>query len=501
MKPLVECVPNFSEGRDRRVIAEIVAALRSVPEVQLLDLHSDPDHNRSVATLVGPPAAVQEAAFRAIARAAELIDMDGQQGEHPRLGATDVVPFIPVRGVTMEECVALAHGLGQRVGAELGLPVYFYERAALRPERERLENVRRGEYEGLKVEIATIPGRSPDAGPAEVGKAGAVIIGARDFLIAFNVYLDTPEVEIAHRIARAVRHSSGGYRYVKALGMLVAGQAQVSMNLTHYRRTPIHRVVESIRREAARYGARITHTELVGLVPEAALVDAARWYLQLERFEPEQLLERRLETERAAAPFGYLDALAAARPTPGGGATAALAGALGAALAEMVGRVTQGRPDSEGQEVTLAAWIDEAEALRTTLTARVDEDSTAYEAVLAAYALPRETEEQQKARTGAIERALEGASDVPLATARDALRALELTAQLTEEGYRNAVTDAATGAWLAQAAVQSAALAVRANVAQMRGEGAQSRLRELESLTTRAERLIARAHAAALKRL
>ncbi len=292
---LVECVPNFSEGRRQEVIDAIVAAIKSVPQVWILDVESDADHNRSVVTCVGTPESALEAMFRAIAKAAELIDLNKHQGEHPRIGATDVVPFVPLRGVTMEECVNLARELGARVGEELHIPVYLYEAAATRPERENLANIRKGEYEGLKEAIKTDPSRIPDFGPRELGPAGATVIGAREFLIAFNVYLNTDNVQIAKRIARAVRHSSGGLRYVKALGMLVGGQAQVSMNLTNFKKTPIFRVVELIRREAARYGCTITHTELVGLTPLKAMLDVAKWYLQLDKFDESQVLERRLE--------------------------------------------------------------------------------------------------------------------------------------------------------------------------------------------------------------
>ncbi len=292
---LVECVPNFSEGRRQEVIDQIVETIAHVPGVWILDVESDKDHNRSVVTCVGEPEAALEAMFRAIARAAELINLDEHRGEHPRIGATDVVPFVPLRGVTMEEAVALARRLGKRVGEELGIPVYLYEAAATRPDRENLANIRRGEYEGLKEAIKNDPDRAPDFGPRELGPAGATVIGAREFLIAFNVYLNTDDVKVAKRIARAVRHSSGGLRYVKALGMLVGGQAQVSMNLTNFKKTPIFRVVELIRREAARYGCTITHTELVGLTPLRAMLDAAQWYLQLDEFSEDQILERRLE--------------------------------------------------------------------------------------------------------------------------------------------------------------------------------------------------------------
>lgn len=292
---LVECVPNFSEGRRQEVIDAIAAAIRSVPQVWILDVESDADHNRSVITCVGEPEAALEAMFRAIQKAAELIDLNQHEGEHPRIGATDVVPFVPLRGVTMDDCVELARRLGRRVGEELGIPVYLYEAAATRPDRENLANIRRGEYEGLKEAIKTDPNRVPDFGPRELGPAGATVIGAREFLIAFNVYLNTDDVSIAKKIARAVRHSSGGLRYVKALGMLVGGQAQVSMNLTNFKKTPIFRVVEMIRREAARYGCTITHTELVGLTPLQAMLDVAQWYLQLDGFSPSQVLETRLQ--------------------------------------------------------------------------------------------------------------------------------------------------------------------------------------------------------------
>jgi glutamate formiminotransferase len=294
MKPIVQCVPNFSEGRRQEVIDRIAQSITDVPGVQLLDLQSDIDHNRSVMTIIGAPPAVLEAAFQSIAQAAELIDMEHHRGGHPRMGATDVVPFVPVQGMTMDDCVALARTLGERVGTELAIPVYLYEAAATRPDRRNLAEVRRGEYEGLRETIATDPDRAPDYGPARVGGAGAAAIGARPPLVAFNVYLNTQDLEPAQAIARAVRHSSGGLRFVKALGLLVDGQAQVSMNLTDYRRTPIHRVLELIRSEASRRGLSVTRTEVVGLLPAQALLDSAQFYLQLDGFVPEQVLENRL---------------------------------------------------------------------------------------------------------------------------------------------------------------------------------------------------------------
>lgn len=293
---LVECVPNFSEGRRAHVVDCIVDAIAAVTGVKVLDRHSDPDHNRSVVTFVGHPEAALEAAFRGVEAAARLIDMDKHSGQHPRIGAADVVPFVPLRGVTLADCAVLAQRLGQRVGQELDIPVYLYEAAALRPERRALPNVRRGEYEGLKAAIATDTSRQPDYGPARIGSAGAVAVGARQLLVAFNVYLSTTDVAIARQIARAVRESSGGLRHVRALGMLVGGQAQVSMNLTNVSETPLHRVLEAVRREAQRCGVEATHSEIVGMVPQQVLLDAARWYLQLDVFSPEQIIENRLSS-------------------------------------------------------------------------------------------------------------------------------------------------------------------------------------------------------------
>ncbi len=297
---IIECVPNFSEGRRHDVIEAIVDAARSVPGVQVLDVQSDADHNRSVVTMIGSPDAVAEAAYRATAEAARRIDMEQHQGGHPRMGATDVVPFVPVRGVTMGECVEQAKQLGRRVGEELGIPVYLYEAAASRPDRQNLADVRRGEYEELKTAIEADADRAPDYGPARIGSAGATAIGARPPLVAFNVYLTTDRLEVAQAVARAVRYSSGGLRFVKALGLLVEGRAQVSMNLTDCSRTPIHRVFELIRAESARYGVAVAGSEVVGLLPAQALLDAAAYYLQLEGFTSQQVLENRLMAQENA---------------------------------------------------------------------------------------------------------------------------------------------------------------------------------------------------------
>ena len=394
MRQIVECVPNFSEGQRPEVVEAIRRAMEQ-PGVAILNVSSDADHNRTVITLAGEPGAIEQAAFAGIARAAELIDLDVHRGEHPRIGATDVCPFVPVSGVSMDECVAIARRVGERVGRELSIPVYLYESAATRPDRVNLENIRRGEYERLKEEIGSNPDRAPDFGPARVGPAGATAIGARPFLIAFNAYLNTSDVSVAKEIAKAIRQSSGGLRYVKALGLEVEGMAQVSMNLTDFRKTPIFRVVEMIRREAARYGCGIVKTELVGLIPQAALIDAAQWYLQSDGLTPDHVLENRIgetlaaqTTGRVSEPFdsaqgmpsqgltptAFLEATAAGSATPGGGAVAALAGALSAALAAMVARLTIGKKKYAEVEPEMKEIAARADAIRATLTDAIDAD-------------------------------------------------------------------------------------------------------------------------------
>jgi glutamate formiminotransferase len=290
--PLVECVPNFSEGRRADVIAALVDAIQSVP-ITLLDVSSDPDHNRTVITFAGEPEPVAEAMFRGARAAAERIDLSAHRGVHPRMGAVDVIPFVPLRGISLDECAALARSFGRRVGEELGIPVYLYETAALRPERVNLADVRRGGYELLQTTIGT-PERAPDFGPAHISAAGAVAVGARNPLIAFNAYLDTPDVAVAEAIAVAIRASGGGLPYLKALGLLVGGRAQVSMNVIDFRQTSLFSIMERLRAEALKHGAAVTETELVGLVPQAALLDYALAGLQLPPQTRERVLEHRI---------------------------------------------------------------------------------------------------------------------------------------------------------------------------------------------------------------
>lgn len=492
MPKIVECIPNFSEARRPEVIDQIVVAA-GVPGVNILDLSSDMDHNRTVLTFAGTPEGVEEAAFRVIQKAAQLIDLNVHSGEHPRIGATDVVPFVPISGMSMAECVDMAKRLGKRVGEELNIPVYLYEAAATKPERTNLENIRKGQYEGLKLDVLTNPERKPDFGPAQLGTAGATVIGARAPLIAFNVYLNTEDVSIAKAIAKVVRHSSGGLRFVKAAGFLVDGRAQVSMNLTDYRQTAVARVVETIRREAQRYGVGMHHSELVGLIPQEALVDAAVWYMQLDQFSPEQVLETRLSAaakveQPSSSADDFLNNLAAPTPAPGGGCAAAYAGAMGAGLVAMVSGLTVGRKKYAAVEEEMKGILSKAEVLKSELNAAVLDDAGAFEAVMSAYKMPKETPEQEALRRVELERATLYAALVPMQTARHACRVMELALQTVLEGNMNAISDGASAAYMAHAALKAAATNVRINIATLMDKTpGEPLLLEIKILEDRAE--------------
>jgi glutamate formiminotransferase / formiminotetrahydrofolate cyclodeaminase len=469
-KPLVECIPNFSDARRPEVIEAIVQAIQSVPGVRVLDRHSDLDHNRTVITFVGEPSPVEEAAFQGIAKAAQLIDLNHHTGEHPRIGATDVVPFVPLNQVKMDECIKMARRLGERVGKELRIPVYLYEEAATRPDRQNLENIRHGQYEGLKSEISKNPDRFPDFGPAELGSAGATVIGARNALIAYNVYLTTGDITIAQKIAKAIRHSSGGLHYVKSIGVLVEGKAQVSINLTNYRHTPIARVVETIRREAAHYGVAILRSELVGMIPQDALVNAAKWYLQLDDLETGQILEQKLadllssETETITPKYDFLDELAKGQAAPGGGAAAAYAGASAAALVAMIARLTIGKKNYIDVENQMIVIRNQAEVLRSELTTAIVQDSSAYNAYLAALHLPKDTPEQTAVRSATTQEALLQAAQVPLEICKKVNALFDLIIQIAQTGNINALSDACSAAYLAEACFKSACLNVQTNI-------------------------------------
>lgn len=497
-RQIIECIPNFSEARRTSVIEDILSEIASVREIRILDQHSDIDHNRTVVTFVGPLEPVEEAAYKAIAKAAELIDLDNHQGEHPRIGATDVVPFVPISGVTMVECVEMARRLGKRVGESLKIPVYLYEEAATTPDRTNLEDIRRGQYERLKEEISENPTRKPDYGPSRMTGAGATVIGARQPLIAFNVYLNTDDVSIANKIARAIRHSSGGLRFVKSMGILVDGRAQVSMNLTNFRRTPMARVVEMIRREASRFGVQVHHAELVGLVPNQAVVDAAVWYMQMDQFAPDQILETRLfdsppsqsQEEPQDASSAFLEALASGEPTPGGGSASAYSAAMAASLVAMVGRVTVGKKKYADVEAEVWPLIEEALELQSLMKKAVAKDAEAFEAYMKARRLPRDTEQQKEDRIQAIQAASINAAEVPLHVARSAVQIIRLAVRAAEIGNVNAISDAGTASALAQAALQGAGLNVRINLLGLEKESDPARmLNELRGLEKQAEKL------------
>jgi len=452
------------------VIEAILAEIKSVPGVLLLDREMDPDHNRAVVTFVGGPEEVKAAAFKAIAKATELIDMEKHHGEHPRMGATDVVPFIPISDVTQRDCVLLAEQLGEQVGEKLQIPVYLYEAAARRPERQNLADVRRGEYEGIKAEIETNPDRKPDFGPAKTHpSAGAVAIGARMPLIAFNVYLGTSYVGIAKKIAKAIRFSGGGLRYCKALGFEIKErhQAQISMNLVNYKKTTIFRVFEMIKAEADRYGVPILSSEIVGLTPQDALLDVAEYYLRLENFKKEQVLENKLMSFAGGEKEGlegFIDQVASSSPAPGGGSVSAACGALGAALSSMVCRLTIGRKRFLEVSEELKVILEKAEAIRRQMEAFIVKDAESFDKVMTAMKLPKYTDEEKEKRNRAVQEATKGAIVVPLQVMEQGLEALKLSRTVAEKGNPNMISDAGVSALAARTAVGGAYYNVRINL-------------------------------------
>ena len=466
---LVECVPNFSEGRDKAKVDAIIEAMK-VDGVYLLDREMDADHNRCVITLVGDRNAIAEAAIRGVGRAGELIDLTKHQGAHPRMGAADVVPFIPIEGVTLEDCVAIARHVGQEIWKRYKIPVYLYEAAAARPERQNLENIRRGQFEGIRADIATNPDRLPDFGEAAVHPtAGATVVGARKFLIAYNVFLNTADVEIAKKVAKAVRQSSGGFRFVKGAGFLVRGLAQVSMNLTDFEQTPIARVFEFVKREAARYGVEPASSEIVGLIPKKALEEAAEWFLQVENFDSSLILENRLAAvmggkmavgglRAGAEPF--IEQLAAPTAVPGGGSAAAAAGAMAAALGHMVASLSRGKKSYLQYERELSEAIARLAQLREELKTAIDADADSYAAVVKAYKHAKESTNGD----AVINQALKGAANVPLGVAersREIARILEALRPITNPKM---ASDLTVGLALAHAAVEGALANVEINL-------------------------------------
>jgi len=477
MSTLVECVPNFSEGRDKAKVDAIVDAMK-IDGVYLLDREMDADHNRCVITLVGERDPIQEAAIRGVGKAAEVIDLCEHKGAHPRMGAADVVPFIPIDGVTIEDCVAMARHVGEQIWKRFEIPVYLYEAAAVMPERQNLENIRRGQFEGIRAEIATNVARKPDFGEARVHPtAGATVVGARKFLIAYNVFLNTADVEVAKKIAKAVRFSSGGMRFVKGAGFLVRGLAQVSMNLTDFEQTPVHRVFEMVKREAARYGVTPVSSEIVGLIPKKALEEAAEWFLQVENFDSSLILENRLAAVMGgkmavgglrAGVEPFVEQLAAPTATPGGGSAAAAAGAMAAGLAAMVASMSRSKKAFLQYEGQLGAAIARLGTLREELKAAVDADAESYDAVRKAY---KQAKTDPGSADAVIDASLKLAISVPLGVAEKAYEVKQIAENLAGITSPNMKSDLTTAEALARAAVTGALANVEINLASLKDRG------------------------------
>lgn len=547
---LVECVPNFSEGRDKSVIDAISRAISATSGVRLLDVDPGADTNRTVYTFVGAPEAVAEAAFRAAEAASGLIDMSKHHGAHPRMGALDVCPIVPVTGVTMDECVEVARALGRRLAEALALPVYFYEYAATRPERRNLADIRAGEYEALPKKLSDAAWK-PDAGPARFNeRLGATVVGAREFLIAYNVNLNTRDPKLANEVALNIREAGrlkrdamgevvkdaagqdlrvpGRLKATKAIGWYIEQyrQAQVSINLLSYRTTPLHVVLETVREEAVKLGLVVTGSELVGLTPLEPLVEAGRYYLkkqgrspglperelvevaiqslgltQLAPFDPDKrIIEYAV---RMPAPLAsmtverFVDEVSSNSPAPGGGSVAALTGSLGAALAAMVANLTVGKKGYEAAWDSSSKLAERSQTLKAALLRAIDDDTKAFDDVLAAMRLPKATDEEKQARAAAIAAAYEKATAVPLATARLCLQAIELAQEAAIIGNKNSISDAGVGALLAKAGLESAILNVRINLPSVR-EGAfkTATLKEIADLQSKSSGPLAKTLAA-----
>jgi glutamate formiminotransferase/formiminotetrahydrofolate cyclodeaminase len=492
MQRLIECVPNFSEGRDRAKVEAIVAAIREVPGALVLAHESDADHNRSVVTIAGEPEAVVEAAVRAVGKASELIDLTRQTGVHPRIGAADVVPFIPLEGLTLQDCVSLAKLAGREIWNRYRVPVYLYEAAAQRPDRVNLENIRRGQFEGLREEVSTNPDRAPDIGDCVLHPtAGATVVGARKFLIAYNILLNTRDVDVAKKVAKAVRFSSGGLRYVKAMGVYLDARnlAQVSMNLTDFEQTPIHRVFELVKREAERYGVSVLASEMIGLIPRRAIDMAAEYFLQFENFTTNHVLEKRLEDALADAASSakprslaatiepFLAAVAQPSATPGGGSVAALAGALAASLGQMVSGLSSRRKAQQKDSARLERIRIEFQAAAHDLPGAIDRDAAAFEAVVSARKLPHEKPAETRARDQAIQQALQRAVDVPLEIARRSADIFEMLGQLEGMSSPSMLSDVCVARLMASAAVRGALENVNINLEDIEDVGFAERAR------------------------
>ena len=474
MLKLVECVPNFSEGRRRDVIDAIVAEART-RNVRILDVESDADHNRSVLTLVGSPEAVKEAMIAVSAKAIELIDLNHHQGQHPRMGAVDVIPFIPISNVTMEDCVKIANEFGAAYAKRFEVPVYLYEEAATRPDRKNLADVRKGEFEGLREEIGRNPGRSPDFGPNHIHPtAGATAIGARKILIAYNINLGTTDISVAKQIAKQIRGKDGGLSAVKALGLELKdrGMVQVSMNMIDYKASQLFKVFELVQSLATGFGAPVIASEVVGLVPMEALTESAEFYLRLHGFNRDQILERRLAENDKLVGLdltSFADEVRSNRPVPGGGSVSAYSASLAAGLVSMVAQLTLGKEKADVNS-KIREIQTRSEAHQLTLLALVDEDARSFTSLMEAYKMPKMREDEKRLRTEEIQRRLRKAAEVPLKTAELASAVLELAGQLSESANMNAISDLQSAIYLSHASAQGALANVQINLTQIKNE-------------------------------
>jgi glutamate formiminotransferase / formiminotetrahydrofolate cyclodeaminase len=511
-KRIIECVPNFSEGRDMSVIKQITDVIESVEGVSLLDVDPGKDTNRTVVTFVGSPDSVAEAAFRAVRKASEVIDMSKHHGAHPRMGATDVCPFIPVSGISMEETAVIARKTGERIGRELGIPVYCYESAAFEDKRRNLASCRSGEYEGLQKKLQD-PAWKPDFGPAEFNKkSGATAVGARDFLVAFNVNLNTTSTRRANAIAFDVREKGrkvkqadgteisvpGTLKSVKAIGWYIEeyGIAQISMNLTNISITPVHIAFDEVCRKAEARGVRVTGSELVGLIPLKAILDAGRYFLEkqersagvsdaelikiavrsmglndIHHFIPEEKVIEFVMAEKGKKKLidmnlkAFMDETASESPAPGGGSVSAYIGSLGAALGTMVANLSSHKKGWDDRWKEFSDWAVKGKAIQNRLLELVDEDTEAFNQIMEAYSLPKNTPEEKAARKEAVQKATRNAINVPFTVMETALSAFPLVREMVEKGNPNSVTDVAVGALALRTCIRGAFLNVRINAA------------------------------------
>jgi len=513
-KRIIECVPNFSEGRDMSVIRQITDVIEAVDGVKLLDIDPGKDTNRTVVTFVGNPEAVCEAAFRAVKKASEVIDMSKHHGEHPRMGATDVCPFIPVSGVTMDEVVALARRVAERIGKELNIPVYCYESAAFEEKRRNLANCREGEYEGLKKKLAD-PAWKPDFGPAVFNeRSGATAVGARDFLVAFNVNLNTTSVRRANAIAFDVREKGrtiedekgnkisvkGTLKSVKAIGWYIEeyGIAQISMNLTNISVTPVHIAFDEVCRKADVRGVRVTGSELVGLIPLKAMLDAGKYFLQKQQrsvgvsdeelikiavksmglsdihpFNPEEKIIEFVMAEKGKRKLAglnlkeFMNETASESPAPGGGSVSSYMGALGAALGTMVANLSSHKKGWDDRWKEFSDLAAEGKTIQNMLLNLVDEDTDAFNRIMEAYRLPKKTDEEIRIRKGAVQEAVKNAIMIPFKVMETALSGFPLIREMVEKGNPASVTDAGVGALALRSCIKGAFLNVRINAASL----------------------------------